>query len=388
MKLNLKGKGLAAIAASLLLIVGFAMGQGVGYRWAGSNLINAGLGAGFMTEPSYNAGADIGLVRLGAGQLGAVNGGVNSTQNNAFLPPPPVVSLSNSGTGGTIAAGTYRGVLTYRTPTGGRTVVAAAGEATTTTSGSTSTITYTAPIPAAGAEGYELWLSGIAGATLTETLQPMTTTVCSTAFVDPTGVTVCPFGTNSTITSVVTGVGVPLANTASYPAAIPQMIANLVQVPSLSTITTAQTFVTVPFGPGIQNVAGKVMRITGHGRYTSGSQTGTMTIAVTEGGITPVTVTSAAITTGGQTNQQFQFDYYITTNATGSAGTVWGHGELCINGATGTTTTNALLCSNDAITAVSSAISLTGANSLAITIAMSSSTTSATLDDAQLWLLN
>jgi hypothetical protein len=377
----------AALPAVAVLLAAILLGaQGIGYRYAGNGQIFAGLGSGIFTEPTYNAGSDIGLARLGTGQLGAVNGGLN-VNPNAVITPPPVVSLSNAGTGGTIAAGTYRGVLTYRTPTGGRTVVAAAGEATTTTSGSTSTITFTAPIAAAGAEGYEIWLSAAAGATLTETLQPMTTTVCSTAFVDPTGVTVCPFGTNSTITSVATGAAVPLQNSAAFPAAVPQLICNLIAQPANTTITTAQTMGSCILGAGIQNVSGKVLRVTGHLVYTSATQTGTMTIAVTEGGITPMTVTSTAITAGGQTNAQAEFDYYLTTAFTGTAGTLEGHGHLCAQLATAANGT-ALPCWNDQITAVSSAINLTASNTLAITIAMSSSTTSATLRDAQVWLLN
>lgn len=377
-------KPVAAIAACLLLVMGgVAVGQATGYRFAGANEIFAGLGGGVLTEPTYNAGADTGVVRLGAGQLGVVNGGINLNAN-AVISPPPVVGLANAASGGTIAAGTYRGVLTYRTPLGGRTVVAAAGEATTTTGGSASTITFTAPIAAAGAEGYEIWLSPAAGATLTETLQPMTAVVCATAFVDQTGTTVCPFGTNSVITSVVTGAAVPSQNTAAFPAAVPQLICNLIAQPANTTVTTIQVMGSCPLGAGIQNVSGKVLHITGHLVYTTAGAP-VITISALEGGITPLAVAGVA-TTGAATNGQVAFDYYITTAFTGTAGTLESHGLLSVQNNTALGT--ALGVYADQNTAVSSAINLTASNTLGINITASVSLSTATLRDAQVWLLN
>jgi hypothetical protein len=376
------------------------LAQATGYRFAQNSLILTGLYGSTCHEPSYNAGVDGCIARIGAGQLGQDLGNPNAGW--ASIPQPPTLALATATTGGTIPDGTsYRLAITYLTQNGGETNVTSAVETTQTTSGGgLSTITATAPIASAGVAGYRVWSTNASGvgnsnATLTETLQPITTAVCAGAFnVDGpaglgTGPVVCPIGTNAVLTSLTfTGSAIPTQNTAGYPAALPELIANLVQVPTLSTITTAQTFSTIPLRQNVQNFPGKVMRITGHGRYTSGAQTGTMTIAMTEGGITPVTVTSKALTTGGQTNQAFTFDFYITTNKTGATGTLWGHGTLCPNTATGTQTTDPLNCSADAISAVSSSINLTAQNNLALTIAMSSSTTSATLDDAQVWLLN
>lgn len=414
------------IVAALIVTLGFGLGfelgplsaQNTGYRFGSNGLIFAGNQGGPCFEPSLNAGPDGCLMRVGVGQVGATLGGVNTGW--AYVPPTPVVSLATATTGGTIPNGTsYRLAVTYMTINGGETNITATQEATQTTTGSNaSTITVTAPIAAAGAAGYRVWSTNASGvgagnATLTELLQPLNTTVCAGAFQvnGPLGVgtgpTVCPIGTNAVLTSLLFtpasnvapnipgtsnvlngGTAIPATNTAAYPAMIPELIANAIQVPTLSTITTAQTFVTFPLSANVQNSVGKVLHVTGHGRYTSGAQTGTMTIAATEGGQTPFTATSTALTTGGQTNQQFNFDFKITTAATGSSGTVWGHGVMCVNTATGTTTTNPLNCSADATTAVSTAFNLTAANSLALTIAMSTSTTSATLDDAQVYLEN
>lgn len=365
---------------------GLVMAQSSGYRFGPNSIIFAGLGGGWFGESSYNSGSDVGVLRIGSGQVGVVNGGLNLSPN-ATIQSPPVIALANAGTGGTIAAGVYRGALIYVTTTGGMTSVAAAQEATTTTSGTTSTITATAPIAAAGAAGYVFAISAPSGATLTETLQPMSTTVCAGAFAVQTGLVVCPFGTNAVLTSVTTGGGVPLQNSAAFPAAIPQLICNLIAQPANATITTIQVMGTCPLGAGIQNVSGKVLRVTGHLVYTSGAQTGTMTISAIEGGVTPIAVTSGAIVTGGQTNAQAEFDYYITTAFTGTAGTLESHGKLAVQLATAANGT-AMSTFNDQNTAVSSAVNLTAANNLTINITMTSSTTSATLRDAQVWLLN
>lgn len=391
--------GALAIGLGSHLDLPRVLAQASGYRFGQNSLILSGMFGGTCHEASQNVGSDVCVDRLGAGQIGVDQGGPNAGW--AVAPRPPVIALATATTGGTIPDGTsYRLALTYMTSSGGETDIVAGSEATqTTTGGGLSTITATAPIAAAGVAGYRVWSTNASGVgnsntTLTETLQPITTTVCAGAFnVDGpagagTGPIVCPIGTNAVLTSLTfTGAAIPTLNSAAYPAAIPEMIANLVQVPTLSTITTAQTFATIPLRANVQNGPGKVLHITGHGRYTSGAQTGTMTIALTEGGITPITVTSAAIITGGQTNAQFAIDYKISTNKTGSAGTVWGHGQLCVNLATAANTAG-LTCSNDALTAVSAAINLTLQNNLAATIAMSSSTTSATLDDLQVYLEN
>lgn len=396
---------------------------GFGYRFAGNDLILSGAGAGLCFESSYGAGPDNCYQRLGPNNVGQTLG--NSAQGIgatgwAYLNPPPVVALATATTGGTIPDGTsYRLALVYITPLGGETNITSTQEATQTTSGGgLSTITVTAPVAAAGAAGYGVYSTNASGvgagnATLTELSQPITTAVCAGAFQTAgsggpgTGPWVCPFGTNAVFTSLLFtaagntvsnipgtttaflngGKAIPTVNGAAYPAAIPELICNLIPTTTNVTITTIQAMGSCPLAAGVQNGQGKVLRVTGHIVYTSGAQTGTATISLTEGGITPMTVTSGAIITGGQTNAQIDFDYYLTTSKIGAAGTLEGHGNLDINLATAANG-NILSRYADQIVAASSAINLTAANTLAINITMSASTTSATLRDAQVWLLN
>ena len=413
-----------AIALAVLLVVctsfelaNTVMAQTTGYRFGPNGIVFQGQNGGVCFEPVFLYGVDSCLNRIQTGNIGFNLGTPNSGW--AYMPNAPVVALSTATTGGSIPNGTsYRLALTYMTITGGETAITSTQEATQTTTGSgTSTITATAPIAAAGAAGYRIWSTNASGvgngnATLTELLQPITTTVCAGAFqvngpAGPgTGPWVCPIGTNAVLTSITTtaatvftpnipgsgptvqngGIAIPAANTAAYPAAIPELIANLNATTALATITSAQTFASIPLAANVQNSAGKVIRITGHGVFTT-SNAGTITLAVTEGGITPISVAGSANTAASETGAQFSFDYYITTASTGTAGTLESHGQFC-DQLSGTLST-AMVCTNDQNTAVSASIGLTTANTLAITFAVSGSGfSSATLRDAQVWLLN
>lgn len=379
-----KGILAACLTALVLIPAMIAVGQGSGYRFGINQIIFAGLNGGVCGEGSYNAGADVCLARLSAGQMGVINGGVNLNPN-AVISPPPVVALATATSGGTIANGTYRAVLIYVTPSGGQTNVAAAGEATQATTGTgVSTITATAPLAAAGAAGYVLAVSPAAGATLTETLQPMTTTVCAGAFQVATGLTVCPFGVNAVITSVVTGPGIPLQNSAAFPAAVPQLIGNLLPQPANTSVTTIQQMGSFILGPGIQNSTGKTLHVVGHLVYTTAGAP-VITISVLEGGITPIAVAGVA-TTGAATNGQVAFDYHISTSLTGATGTLESHGLLSVQNNTALGT--ALGVYADQNTAASSAINLTASNTLGINITATVSLSTATLRDAKVYLEN
>lgn len=398
------------LLATCFELVTHVAAQGVGYRYGPNGIVYQGQNSGDCFEPTVNSGPDVCIQRMTTGQVGITQGGINI--GNAYLPAAPVIALATATTGGTIPAGTYRLAFTYMTINGGETTIAAAQEATQATTGSTSTITATAPLAAAGAAGYRVYSSAISGASLSELSQPITTTVCAGAFqvngpTGPgTGPWVCPFGVNAVLTSITItaatastpnipgtvavingGLAIPSLNTAAYPAAIPETICNLLPQTARTTITTIQPMGSCILSAGIQNSVGKILHITGHGIYTSSAQTGTMTISLTEGGITPMTVTSAAIVTGGQTNAQFTFDYILTTSLTGTSGTLEGHGTLAVNLATAANG-NILSVYEDQITAASSAIDLTAANTLVANITMTSSTTSAQLRDMQVVAMN
>lgn len=394
--------------------------QNTGNRAGPNGPVFVGQNSGPCFESAFLVGVDTCISRVASGSLTINDGGIN--QGNAFLAPAPVVALATATTGGFIVTGTsYRLALTYVTPNGGETNITSTQEATQTTTGAgnTSTITATAPIAAAGAAGYRVYSTNASGVgnsntTLTELSQPITTAVCAGAFqvngpAGPgTGIWVCPFGTNAVLTTITTtaatatvpnipgsgpttlngGVGIPGANTASYAPGIPQLICTMLPQTALATITTIQVMGTCPLGTSIQNAIGKVVHVKGYGVYTSGAQTGTMTISLIEGGITPCTVTSNAITTGGQTNAQFNFECYLTTLTTGSAGTLVAAMTQAINTATANNLAAMTLQQDNIHGAASSAINLTTANTLTVNLTMSASTTSAVLNSAFVYLEN
>lgn len=80
------------------------------------------------------------------------------------LNAPASPTVSNSGSNGTVAAGTYTVSVSYTTSTG---ETLASGTATTTTTGTTSTITITSPATVAGATGWYAYVSQAGGSTLT-----------------------------------------------------------------------------------------------------------------------------------------------------------------------------------------------------------------------------
>lgn len=415
----------AGLLIALLVLAGtFEVGRKVsaqntnGYHFGpGGSIIFTGQNAGVCFEGVYLAGPDSCLFRLQNGTIGFANGAINS--GAATMANAPVIALATATTGGTIPDGTsYRLALTYVTPTGGQTTITSAQEATQTTSGGgLSTITATAPIAQAGAAGYAVYSTNASGVgnsntTLTELSQPITTAVCAGAFqvngpLGPgTGQWVCPFGTNAVFTSLVFtaatattpnipgsgptvingGLPIPAVNSAVYPAGIPETICNNIALTAITTSTTIKTIATCNLSAGLQNSFGKLLHITGHGVYTA---TGTPTFAVSlvEGGVTPIIITSAAVTTGGQTNAQFSFDLYLTTGLTGTAGKVEAHGTLTLQGATAANTT-AMILYEDTNTALSSALDLTAANALTIGITGSSGVSATTLRDSQIVLMN
>ncbi len=148
---------------------------------------------------------------------------------------------------------------------------------------------------------------------------------------------------------------------------------------AVTSVTTAQTLASLALNKNAQNVTGRTLRLCGYGIYTSpGTTAPTLTIAVTEGGITPVSITTAALSTTASTNMPFQFCFDLTTVATGSSGTLEAHGQLSAN-ISANTPAAAEATYDDTNTAVSSAISLTSANTLALTVAASSTLTSVQL---------
>lgn len=407
------------------------LAQASGYHFTANGYVGSGQTPSILFEPYYNAGVDSGIMRLGnPGQIGYTSTGGQSGGFGQII-APGTASVSGTSTGGAIGAGTYYCSYTFVTALGGETIQAT-DASTGALTGTTNEITITAPTATAGAIGWVPYCTaaGATGTTGTEISQPLMSATnvsyCGTLIqIFPTVSSgyqagqsdrparfLCPFGTNwvglalvaspTVVYSTTAQVGnqpgstatinysygyaTPVQNSASYPEALPTLACNWGTQAAIATVTTAQTMASCTLAPGVQNIPGKVMRITAHG-LTTLTGTPTLTFAVTEGGITPITVTTTAETTGGITAGQWGIDFYLTTSATGASGTLEPHGTVYAQQATAANSTAVALFA-DQKTAVSAAINLIQSNTLAITGASSATVTSITLRDAQVWILN
>ena len=148
---------------------------------------------------------------------------------------------------------------------------------------------------------------------------------------------------------------------------------------ALVTITTAQNLISKLLNAGVLNKLNRTLYIQGSLIYTSpGTTTPTITIAVTLGGVTLCTITTAAISATASANMPIQFYFYLTTTATGASGTIESHGGVSAN-ITANTPAAAIATYLDTNTAASSAVNLNAAQTLNVTIAASSAITSAQL---------
>jgi hypothetical protein len=148
---------------------------------------------------------------------------------------------------------------------------------------------------------------------------------------------------------------------------------------ALTTITTAQNLISKVLGAGALNKLNRTLLIEGTLIYTSpGTTTPTISIAVTLGGVTLCTITTAGVSSTLSTNMPIQFAFLLNTSAVGSAGTIESHGTVSAN-ITANTPAAAVASYSDTNTAASSAVNLTTALTLLVTIAASSTITSAQL---------
>lgn len=377
----------AALAFVLVLLTaftplfaqqGYPRPTGQGYIFAGPSPV------GICGESSYNAGPDVCWLRVGAGQFGFNPGNpstpvatIQQISPNAFLNPPGAASTSTSTSGGSIAAGTYRVAVVHLVPSGGSTTISSDSSSTQATTGSTSTLTVTAPTAVVDGIGYAVLVSAAGGGQNTEIFQPTNTAVCAGAFSVPIlGAVGCPYGTNAVFTTLTTtGLGVPGATTGGF------VDLTWGAQAAVTTVTTAQTMLTIPLRAGAQNVSGMDMQVCGEGVFTDTTNTPQITIQLVEGGITPVTVQTAALNATAVTNGQFGFCFDVTTTATtGTSATLEAHGWLDIDDSGVAPASNPKLSRyRDTNTAVSSAIDLTAQNNLLIQVVSTASLNSMTL---------
>ena len=145
---------------------------------------------------------------------------------------------------------------------------------------------------------------------------------------------------------------------------------------ALTAITTAQNLISKALNAGFLNRTGRTLLLTGFGIFTTPAGTPNLTFALTLGGVTLASITTAN-TAGSGTNIPFQFSFEMTVASTGASGTIESHSTI----SAGITAVAAAAMATYADTnvAVSSAVNLTSALTLLVTIAASSTVTSAQL---------
>lgn len=133
-------------------------------------------------------------------------------------------------------------------------------------------------------------------------------------------------------------------------------------------ITTAQTILSYAFGAGVLSYAGRTFVVKGTAIYsTTVTNVATIALALKLGSTTLATITTAATNTAASTNLPIQFEFTVQVAATGAAGTLFTTGGVKAN--IGTAAAAAIAEYLGTNTAVSSAVDLTAAQTLTVTVA-------------------
>jgi len=145
---------------------------------------------------------------------------------------------------------------------------------------------------------------------------------------------------------------------------------------ALVTITTAQTLLSLALAAGQLNAAKRTILVTGFVIFTTPAGTPTITIAILLGATTLCTITTAAVA-GSQTAAQLQFQFELTVTTTGAAGSIETHGTVSaqLSAALGTAAPTYM----DQNAAAVGSLNLPAAQTLSVTIAASTTVTSAQL---------
>lgn len=147
---------------------------------------------------------------------------------------------------------------------------------------------------------------------------------------------------------------------------------------ALTAITTAQTLLTKTFNAGALNVPGRTVRVRGSVIYsTTSTNVATITIALTLGGTTLCTITTAATNTAASTNLPIQFEFVFSVATTGATPNIESHGSVRAD--IGTAAAAAIAQYLDTNTAVVAGPSLIASQALLVTIAASAAVPSAQL---------
>jgi hypothetical protein len=152
---------------------------------------------------------------------------------------------------------------------------------------------------------------------------------------------------------------------------------------ALTAITTVQTLLSFIFGAGALNVTGRKLRVKGVLIYsTTAANVATISFALTLGGVTLCTITTAATNTAASANLPIQFEFELTVVTLGATATIESHGRVDAN--IGTVAAADAATYLDTNIAVSAAVNLTAAATLGVTIAASAAIPSAQLRSATL----
>lgn len=151
--------------------------------------------------------------------------------------------------------------------------------------------------------------------------------------------------------------------------------------PAATAITTAQGLLAFVFGAGALNVTGRKLRVKGRLIYsTTAANVATISIALTLGGVTLCTITTAATNTAASANLPIHFEFETTVVTLGATATMESHGRVDAN--IGTVAAAVASTYLDTNAAVSAAVNLTAAATLGVTIAASAAIPSAQLRSA------
>jgi hypothetical protein len=157
---------------------------------------------------------------------------------------------------------------------------------------------------------------------------------------------------------------------------------------ALATVTTAQNLISRNLNAGVLNKLGRTFIIKGWLIYTTpGTTTPTLTIALTLGGVTLISIVTAGLSATASTNMPTYFEFTFQTVSTGPTGTIEAHGQVNAN-ISANTPAAALAQYVDNNIAVSSAVNLNSALALAVTVAGSSAITSIQLRQATIEVVN
>jgi len=151
--------------------------------------------------------------------------------------------------------------------------------------------------------------------------------------------------------------------------------------PVATAITTAQGLLAFTFGSGALNVTGRKLRVKGVLIYsTTAANVATISFALTLGGVTLCTITTAATNTAASANLPVHFEFELTVVTLGATATIESHGRVDAN--IGTVAAAVAVTYLDTNIAVSAAVNLTAAAVLGVTIAASAAIPSAQLRSA------